>query len=135
MVSDGRLFHGMSFGARGETMGEVCFNTGMTGYQEVLTDPSYCGQIVVMTYPHVGNYGVNREDVESSRIQVSGFVIRQETVLPSNPRAEQSLGEYLRDEKIAGIQHIDTRALTRHIRSRGAMNGIISTDDLIPTPY
>ncbi|MFQ6616532.1 MAG: glutamine-hydrolyzing carbamoyl-phosphate synthase small subunit [Fidelibacterota bacterium] len=132
MLSDGRLFRGMGFGAPGEAMGEVCFNTGMTGYQEILTDPSYCGQIVVMTYPHIGNYGVNPEDMESSRIQVSGFVVRQETVVPSNHRADRSLGDYLRGEGIVGIQHIDTRALTRHIRSRGAMNGIIRTGNADP---
>lgn len=129
MLADGRLFRGKSFGAPGETVGEVCFNTGMTGYQEILTDPSYCGQIVVMTYPHVGNYGVNSQDGESRRIQVSGFVVRQETVIPSNHRSEKSVGNYLRAEGIVGIQHIDTRALTRHIRSHGAMNGIISTVD------
>lgn len=111
VLSDGRIFKGTSFGSPGETLGEVCFNTGMTGYQEILTDPSYCGQIVVMTHPHVGNYGVNSEDVESSRIQVSGFVVRQETVIPSNQRAERSLGDYLKGEGIVGIQQIDTRVL------------------------
>lgn len=127
MLEDGRWFRGWSFGAEGETVGEVCFNTGMTGYQEILTDPSYCGQIVTMTYPHIGNYGVNREDIESSRIHVEGFVVREETVEPSNYRATESIGDYLRDAGIVGIQGIDTRALTRHIRSHGAMNGIIST--------
>lgn len=129
LMEDGRTFRGWSFGAEGETIGEVCFNTGMTGYQEILTDPSYCGQIVTMTYPHIGNYGVNEDDVESSRIHVEGFVVREETGVPSNFRATQSIGDYLRKAGIVGIQGIDTRALTRHIRNRGAMNGIISTVD------
>jgi len=130
LLEDERIFHGWSFGAEGETVGEVCFNTGMTGYQEILTDSSYCGQIVTMTYPHIGNYGVNRDDIESSRIHVEGFIVREETLEPSNYRATQSIGDYLRDAGIVGIQGIDTRALTRHIRSYGAMNGIISTADL-----
>ena len=130
LLEDGRLFRGWSFGAEGETVGEVCFNTGMTGYQEILTDPSYCGQIVVMTYPHIGNYGVNREDIESSRIHLEGFIVREETVDPSNYRATQSIGDYLRFAGIIGIQEVDTRALTRHIRKFGAMNGIISSVDL-----
>ncbi|MCS5661948.1 MAG: carbamoyl phosphate synthase small subunit, partial [Dehalococcoidia bacterium] len=88
MLEDGRLFRGYAFGAEGETTGEVCFNTGMTGYQEILTDPSYCGQIVTMTYPHIGNYGVNRDDVESSKIQVAGFVVKEETEIPSNYRSD-----------------------------------------------
>ena len=91
MLEDGRLFRGYSFGAEGETAGEVCFNTGMTGYQEILTDPSYCGQIVTMTYPHIGNYGVNRDDVESSKIQVAGFVVREETEVPSNYRSLEKI--------------------------------------------
>lgn len=129
LLEDGRLFRGWGFGSEGETAGEVCFNTGMTGYQEIITDPSYCGQIVTMTSPHIGNYGVNPEDVESDRIRVAGFVVREETELPSNYRATQSLGDYLREAGIVGIQGIDTRALTRHIRDKGAMNGIISTLD------
>jgi|TARA_Y100000031_G_C8232421_1_gene391575 carbamoyl-phosphate synthase small subunit len=129
LLEDGRSFTGWSFGEEGETSGEVCFNTGMTGYQEILTDPSYCGQIVTMTSPHIGNYGVNPEDVESDRIQVAGFVVREETVIPSNHRSIQSIGDYLREAGIVGIQGIDTRALTRHIRDQGAMNGIISTED------
>lgn len=129
LLEDGRSFHGLRFGAEGETIGEVCFNTGMTGYQEILTDPSYCGQIVTMTSPHIGNYGVNREDVESERIQVAGFAVKEETEIPSNWRATQSIGDYLREHHIVGIQGIDTRALTRHIRDQGAMNGIISTED------
>lgn len=129
LLDDGRLFKGYSFGANGETMGEVCFNTGMTGYQEILTDPSYCGQIVTMTYPHIGNYGINPDDVESNNIQVAGFIVKEETEVPSNYRSTQSIGDYLREDGIVGIQGIDTRALVRHIRSQGAMNGIISTVD------
>lgn len=128
-LEDGRVFRGLAFGAQGETIGEVCFNTGMTGYQEILTDPSYCRQIVVMTSPHIGNYGVNPGDIESDRIQVAGFAIREETAIPSNPYARESIGDYLRNQSIVGIQSIDTRALVRHIREHGAMNGIISTRD------
>ncbi len=128
LLADGRSFLGQSFGATGTTVGEVCFNTGMTGYQEVLTDPSYCQQIVTMTSPHIGNYGVNPDDIESSRIQVAGFIVREETEVPSNPYATQSIGKYLREQNIVGIQGIDTRALVRHIREHGAMNGIISSD-------
>ena len=130
VLENGTIFTGASFGASGETIGEVCFNTGMTGYQEILTDPSYCGQLVTMTYPHIGNYGVNLEDVESNKIQAAGFIVREENVVPSNFRSTQSLGEYLQDQKIVGIQEIDTRMLTRILRDEGAMNGIISTMDL-----
>ena len=130
LLADGRKFEGISFGHIGETSGEVCFNTGMTGYQEILTDPSYCKQIVTMTSPHVGNYGVNEEDIESQNIQVAGFVIKEETDIPSNWRSTQSLSNYLDKNQIVGIQRIDTRALTRHIRDKGAMNGIISSIDL-----
>ena len=130
LLADGRIFEGKSFGYQGETTGEVCFNTGMTGYQEILTDPSYCKQIVTMTSPHIGNYGINEEDVESENIQVAGFVIKEETMTPSNWRSTQSLGEYLKKNKIVGIKEIDTRSLTRHIRDKGAMNGIISSNDL-----
>ena len=119
LLEDGTEFHGKSFGAVGETVGEVCFNTG-------LTDPSYCHQIVTMTSPHIGNYGVNPDDIESGRIQVAGFVIREETEVPSNPHATQNIGDYLRDQDIVGIQEVDTRKLVRHIREHGAMNGIIS---------
>lgn len=129
LLSDGTLFKGFSFGYPGETIGEVCFNTGMTGYQEILTDPSYCRQIVTMTAPHIGNYGVNTEDVESNRIQVAGFVVKEESLVPSNWRAKRSIGDYLQNEKIIGIQGVDTRAITRHIRDNGTMNGIISTVD------
>ena len=130
LLEDGREFCGTSFGHIGETSGEVCFNTGMSGYQEILTDPSYCNQIVTMTSPHIGNYGINSEDIESTKIQVSGFVIKEETQIPSNWRSELNIGKYLDDQKIVGIQNIDTRALTRHIRDNGAMNGIISSVDI-----
>ena len=130
LLEDGREFCGTSFGHIGETTGEVCFNTGMSGYQEILTDPSYCKQIVTMTSPHIGNYGINSEDIESSKIQVAGFVIKEETQVPSNWRSELNIGKYLDDQQIVGIQNIDTRALTRHIRDNGAMNGIISSVDI-----
>ena len=130
ILDDGRIFHGNSFGAIGETTGEVCFNTGMTGYQEIITDPSYRRQIVTMTSPHIGNYGVNPDDIESDRIQIAGFVIKEETIIPSNWRSTQSIGSYLYDHEVVSIQNIDTRAITRHIRDEGAMNGIISSLDL-----
>ena len=130
VLENGIVFPGVSFGAEGETIGEVCFNTGMTGYQEILTDPSYCGQLITMTYPHIGNYGVNPEDVESNKVQAAGFIVREENVVPSNFRSTQSLGDYLKDQKVVGIQGIDTRMLTRIIRDEGAMNGIISSVDL-----
>ena len=129
LLNDGKKFEGKQLGHLGETIGEVCFNTGMTGYQEILTDPSYCSQIVTMTSPHIGNYGINEEDVESNKIQVSGFVVREESIVPSNWRSTSSLDEYLKKNKIVGIQDIDTRSLTRHIRDQGAMNGIISSVD------
>ncbi|MFC1479204.1 glutamine-hydrolyzing carbamoyl-phosphate synthase small subunit [Planctomycetota bacterium] len=129
-LEDGTVFRGISFGAPGERVGEAVFNTSMSGYQEVLTDPSYKEQIVTMTYPLIGNYGINDEDVESSRIQVSGFVVKEACKYPSNFRSSMSLGDYLKKEGIIGIEGIDTRALTRHIRSAGAMNACISTEDL-----
>ena len=130
LLEDGRSFTGKAFGHLGETTGEVCFNTGMSGYQEILTDPSYCKQIVTMTAPHIGNYGVNPNDIESDRIQVAGFVIKEETDFPSNWQSTQSIGKYLDEQKTVGIQNVDTRAITRHIRGEGAMNGIISSVDL-----
>ena len=130
VLENGTVFSGVSFGAEAETIGEVCFNTGMTGYQEILTDPSYCGQLITMTYPHIGNYGVNPDDVESNKVQAAGFIIREENVVPSNFRSTQSLGDYLKDQKVVGIQEIDTRMLTRIIRDEGSMNGIISSVDL-----
>ena len=131
-LADGTLYEGTSYGAEGEAVGEVVFNTCMSGYQEILTDPSYKGQIVTMTYPLIGNYGVNPEDVESHRPFVEGFVIKEGSVLPSNWRARKSLKEYLREYGIVGIQGIDTRALTRHIRDHGAQEGVISTVDEDP---
>ncbi|HVL91123.1 MAG TPA: glutamine-hydrolyzing carbamoyl-phosphate synthase small subunit [Actinomycetota bacterium] len=132
VLEDGTTFPGRSFGAPGETFGEVVFNTSLSGYQEVLTDPSYYGQIVCMTYPHIGSYGVTPEDVESGRIQVSGFAVRDAVREYSNWRATQSIHEYLEEAGITAIEEIDTRKLTRHIRSLGAMRGAISTDDLDP---
>jgi carbamoyl-phosphate synthase small subunit len=129
-LEDGSIFHGQGFGARASACGEVCFNTSMTGYQEILTDPSYKGQIVTMTYPLIGNYGVNAEDVESWRPHVAGFVIRELSPVVSNWRADSSLGEYLERNGIPGIQGIDTRALTKKLRVRGAMNGFISTEEI-----
>jgi len=130
LLDDGKSFKGESFGYDGETIGEICFNTGMIGYQEILTDPSYFKQIVNMTMPHVGNYGVNEDDIESNSIKVAGFVIKEETENPSNWRSKTSLGEYLEKHRIVGIKSIDTRALTIHIRNNGAMNAIISSKDL-----
>jgi carbamoyl-phosphate synthase small subunit len=131
-LEDGTCFRGTAFGAEGERYGEVVFNTSMTGYQEILTDPSYKGQIVTMTYPLIGNYGVNPEDVESSQPWVEGFAVREYCESPSNWRARQSLGEYLREHGIIGIQEIDTRRLTKHLRTHGAKKGVISTEDLDP---
>ena len=128
-LEDGRIFRGRAFGATGERSGEVCFNTSMTGYQEIITDPSYRGQIVVMTCPEIGNYGTNALDQESKGPQVEGFVVREVSVLPSNWRATQGLPQYLREHEIPGIAEIDTRALTRHLRTRGAMRGIVSSVD------
>jgi carbamoyl-phosphate synthase small subunit len=127
-LEDGSVFHGQGFGAHASACGEVCFNTSMTGYQEILTDPSYKAQIVTMTYPLIGNYGVNEVDVESWRPHVAGFVIRELSPVVSNWRADGSLAEYLEKNGIPGIQGIDTRALTKKLRVRGAMNGFISTE-------
>ena len=127
-LEDGSIFHGQGFGARASACGEVCFNTSMTGYQEILTDPSYKGQIVTMTYPLIGNYGVNGVDVESWRPHAAGFVVRELSPVVSNWRADFSLAEYLEKNGIPGIQGIDTRALTKKLRVRGAMNGFISTE-------
>lgn len=132
VLEDGAAFPGKAFGAVGEKTGEVVFNTSMAGYQEITTDPSYCGQIVAMTYPLIGNYGANPEDVESRRPWVEGFVVREISPIHSNWRAAESLGGFLADHGIVGISGVDTRALTRHIRSRGAMRGVISTVDLDP---
>jgi len=129
-LEDGKVFEGQVFGRRGEVTGEVVFNTALCGYQEVLTDPSYAGQIVTMTYPHIGNYGVNREDVESARPQVAGFVVREAATVVSSWRASGALDRYLDEHGIVGISEIDTRALTRHLRTHGAKRGVISAVDL-----
>ncbi|MFN3598903.1 MAG: glutamine-hydrolyzing carbamoyl-phosphate synthase small subunit [Aquificaceae bacterium] len=131
-LEDGSYFVGYSFGAQGETSGEVVFNTSMTGYQEILTDPSYKGQIVVMTYTQIGNYGINQEDVESEKVQVNGFVIKELSPIYSNWRAKKGLEEYLRENKVVGIWGIDTRALVKRIRERGALRGVISTEEKDP---
>jgi carbamoyl-phosphate synthase small subunit len=131
-LEDGRYFEGRSFGATGTRLGEICFNTSMTGYQEVLTDPSYRGQIVAMTYPLIGNYGTNSLDQESASPHVRGFVIEELSEIPSNWRSEISLDEYLRKWEIPGIQGIDTRALTRHLRTRGAMKACLTTEEILP---
>ncbi len=129
-LEDGSVFVGESFGATGEVDGEVCFNTSMTGYQEILTDPSYRGQIVAMTYPEIGNYGVNASDVESQKPHLAGFVVREVSRIDSNFRSEGMLGDYLRRYGIVGIAGIDTRALVRRLRNFGAMKGVLSTVDL-----
>lgn len=126
LLEDGTTFSGYSFGYFGEATGEVCFNTSMTGYQEVITDPSYAGQIITMTYPMIGNYGVNKEDMESTAPVMCGFVVREYSEVYSNWRAEESLDKFLVTHKIPGIEGVDTRKLTRHIRDKGAMRGIIS---------
>ena len=131
-LADGKVFRGLAFGAVGEATGEVVFNTAMTGYQEVLTDPSYKGQLVCMTYPEIGNVGANREDVESRRVYVEGFIVRRCCEQPSNWRSEVSLHEYLTDAGIVAIEGIDTRALVRHIRTHGAQEAVLSSLDLDP---
>ncbi len=132
VLEDGSEFRGRSFGARGTTTGEVVFNTALSGYQEVLTDPSYHGQIVTMTYPHIGNYGVNPDDVESGRVRVAGFVVREAVRDHSNWRSTGGLNDYLSENRVVGIDDVDTRRLTRHIRSAGAMRAAISTEMLDP---
>ncbi len=133
VLSDGVVFEGTSFGAEGETIGEVVFNTSMTGYQEILTDPSYKGQVVTMTYTQIGNYGVNEEDIESAGgVKAEGFIVKEACDFPSNWRSSLSLAEYLKKNDIVGIQGIDTRGLTRHLRNHGAQMGIISTTDSDP---
>jgi carbamoyl-phosphate synthase small subunit len=131
-LEDGTVFWGKAFGARGETFGEVVFNTNLTGYQEVLTDPSYKGQIVTMTNPLIGNYGINDDDLESRRPQVEGFIVKEGSKRASNWRAQYSLEEWLQRHAVVGIQGIDTRALTRHLRTCGAMRGAVSSSDLAP---
>lgn len=129
-LADGRVFYGQALGATGEVTGEVVFNTSMSGYQEILTDPSYHGEIVTMTYPLIGNCGVNFEDAESARPHLAGFVVKEASEFPSNWRSEMSLDAYLKEQNIVGLQGIDTRALVRHIRDKGAQTGILSTLDL-----
>ena len=129
-LEDGKVFNGYSFGTSGETYGEVVFNTSMAGYQEILTDPSYKGQIVTMTYPLIGNYGINSEDIESRKPFVEGFVVKECSRIASNWRSEKTLDEYLKENNIIGIEGVDTRALTKHIRLEGSMKAVISTEDL-----
>lgn len=129
-LEDGTVYSGFSFGAEGEVDGEVCFNTSMTGYQEIITDPSYCGQIVTMTYPEIGNYGVNKQDVESARPFLSGFVVREYSRRASNFRKDEDLQQLLMRSGIVAIEGIDTRALVRRIRDRGALRGVLSTNDM-----
>jgi len=132
VLEDGTVYEGWAFGAFGEKVGEIVFNTSMTGYQEILTDPSYKGQIVTMTYPLIGNYGANSEDLESDGPKVEGFIVRDYSKVWSNWRGEESLEDFLKRQGIIGIEGVDTRALTRHIRLQGAMKGCISTEDLDP---
>ena len=129
-LEDGAIFEGRSFGFLGEKTGEVVFNTSMTGYQEILTDPSYKGQIVTMTYPLIGNYGINPEDIESQGPKVEGFIVKENSSVFSNWRGDQSLSNYLIDHCIMGVEGMDTRAITKHIRSAGAMKAVLSTEDL-----
>ena len=129
-LEDGTVYTGISFGAIGEVDGEVVFNTSMTGYQEILTDPSYRGQIVTMTYPEIGNYGVNQEDVESEHPHLAGFIVREKSRIASNFRCTGRLHEYLMEHGVVGLAEIDTRALVRRIRTHGAMKGILSSADL-----
>src|SRR4026208_103703 len=128
-LEDGRIFRGRSFGAVGERGGEVVFNTSMMGYQEILTDPSYRGQIVVMTSPEIGNYGINDFDQESSRPQVDGFVVREISETHSNWRSRKDLPQYLKENNVVGVSEVDTRAITRHLRSRGVLRRMVSTVD------
>jgi carbamoyl-phosphate synthase small subunit len=132
-LADGRYYEGVSVGAEGEAVGEVVFNTSMTGYQEILTDPSYEGQLVAMTYPQIGNVGVNLEDVESRQPFMKGFIVKEYTPQPSNWRATEPLHEYMKRHGIVGIEGIDTRSLVRHLRDRGSQEAIISTEDVDPT--
>lgn len=128
MLSDGSFFEGYSIGRQGTTTGELCFNTGMTGYQEIFTDPSYFGQVMVTTHTHIGNYGVHVEESESNGVKIAGLIVKNYSYSPSRSDAESSLQEYLEESGIVGISDLDTRALVRHIRSKGAMNGIISSE-------
>lgn len=129
-LEDGALFEGLAFSGTGEAYGELVFNTSMTGYQEILTDPSYHGQIVTLTYPLIGNYGINSDDTESLRPQAAGLVIGEYSRIPSNWRSEKTLSRYLEEHQILGVDQVDTRAITLHIRSKGAMKCVVSTEDL-----
>ena len=129
VLEDGSIHEGVGFGAEADGLGEVVFNTSMTGYQEILTDPSYAGQLVTFTYPLIGNYGINPQDFESSRIQVSGLIVREDCDLPSHGRSDRTLHEFLESQGIPGIAEIDTRALTRRLRSQGVMLGTITSSD------
>ena len=131
-LEDGTVYVGDSFGARGTVSGEVCFNTSMTGYQEILTDPSYRGQILTMTAPQIGNYGVNPADVESGKLQMAGFIVREASRIASNFTATGTLGDYLAKAGVVGLAGIDTRALVRRLRIRGAMTGVLSSEVLDP---
>ncbi len=131
-LEDGTIFKGRSFTGPGEAIGEIVFNTSMSGYQEILTDPSYTGQIVTMTYPLIGNYGVNAEDMESSAIHPRALLVKEYSAVPSNHRATKGLAAFLRGQGILGVEGFDTRALVKHIRTRGAMKGVVSTEDLEP---
>ena len=131
-LEDGTIFEGKSFTGHGEAIGEIVFNTSMSGYQEILTDPSYTGQIVTMTYPLIGNYGVNPEDMESVGVHPKAFLVKEYNGFPSNYRSTQTLAEFLQDHGTLGVEGFDTRALVRHIRTAGAMKGIVSTKDLVP---
>ena len=131
-LEDGTLFEGRSFTGRGEAVGEIVFNTSMSGYQEILTDPSYTGQIVTMTYPLIGNYGINPEDMESAGVHPKAFLVKEYNAIPSNYRSQQTLASFLDKYGVLGVEDFDTRALVRHIRTAGAMKGIVSTEDLDP---
>ena len=133
-LADGTIFEGRALGYEGETMGEVVFNTAMTGYQEVLTDPSYKGQIITMTSPHIGNYGMTPEDVESRRVWAEGFIVKEASRLASNWRSRQQLQDYLHEAKIVAIEGLDTRALTRHLREHGSQQGLITHVDADAPP-
>jgi len=130
VLADGRVFHGQAYGAIGHCVGEVCFNTSLTGYQEILTDPSYTDQIITFTYPHIGNVGVNEVDMESAEVSVRGLIVRAPTQITSNYRAEQNMQGWLVERKVVGIAGIDTRALVRHLRDNGAQNGVIASDGM-----
>ena len=128
LLEDGKVFKGSSFGAKATRCGEVVFNTAMTGYQEIITDPSYYEQIITMTYPLIGNYGTNKDDIESRKIFASGFIVKENCDYPSNWRSKNTLSDYLKASKVVGLEGIDTRALVKHIRTEGAMRGVISSE-------